>query len=102
MSQKMAVVWPLAKSNQPPQRLAPRLDTLEGKTICGLFNGRYHFEDTWPLTKELLAKRYPGIKFVGWEEFGIFNNEAEPDRLKGLPEKLKQHGCDAVITGRGC
>ncbi len=38
MKEKTDVVWPVGKASRAPQPLASRLDTLEGKTICGLFN----------------------------------------------------------------
>ena len=102
MKEKMEVVWPLGKSAEAPRSLALRLDTLEGKTICGLYNGVFHFDKTWPLIKQLLSKKYPGIKFVDWEEFGKFYGKEEIALLEALPDKLKQYGCDAVISGRGC
>jgi hypothetical protein len=96
------VVWPSGQSTQPPQALAPRLDTLEDKTICGLSNGRYYFAETWPLIKKLLLQKYPGIKFVDWEKFDIIPDKDEGAVLRALPEKLRKYGCDAVISGRGC
>ena len=102
MKEKIEVVWPLGRVAVPKQPLAPRLDTLEGKTICGLYNGSFRFEETWPLVKQLLSKKYPGIKFVGWEEFGKFHGKEEMPLLEALPGKLAQYNCDAVVSGRGC
>ncbi len=102
MIEKLEAVWPLGRFTQAPQPLAPRLDTLEGKTICGLFNGVFYFEKTWPLVKQVLSQKYPGIKFVDWEKLGLFYSQDETASLKALPDKLKQYGCDAVISGRGC
>jgi hypothetical protein len=96
------VVWPSGKSTQQPQTLAPRLGSLEGKTICGLSNGRYYFGETWPLIKKLLSERYQGINFVDWDKFDIIPDKDEKEVLKALPEKLRTRGCDAVISGRGC
>ncbi len=102
MKEKVEVLWPLGRSQLQKQSLAPRLDTLEGKTICGLFNWAYHFDETWPLIKQLLSKKYRGIKFVDWENFGYFFGKEEMSQLEALPGKLKEYGCDAVISGRGC
>ncbi|MBI2859510.1 MAG: hypothetical protein HYX90_10565 [Chloroflexi bacterium] len=102
MPEKFEVVWPLAKSAQKPQGLAPRLDTLNGKTLCGIWNGVFYFEKTWPMVKEALARKYPGVKFVDWEKMGLFYGPHETPNLEALPEKLKQYKCDAVISGRGC
>ena len=102
MKEKVEVVWPSGKFAQPSQPLAPRLDTLEGKTICELSNGVFYFDKTWPLIQQLLREKYPGIKFVGWEEFGIVSDKEQVVVLKALPDKLKKYTCDAVISGRGC
>ena len=82
--------------------MAPRLDTLNGKTVCGLFDGVFRFDETWPQVKELLAKKYPGVRFVDWDKFGVFAGSQEGALHKALADKLKQYKCDAVISGRGC
>jgi len=96
----------------------PRLDTLEGKTICGIVGGAYHFVETWPVIVELLQEKYPTAKFVGTLEFiegtpgvreaavvegGSFSHsQVEDELLEALPALLKKYGCDAVISGNGC
>ena len=102
MKEKIEVVWPSGRSAQPLLPLAPRLNTLENKTVCGISNGAFYFDQTWPLIQQLLSKKYPGIKFVGWEEFGMVSDKEMGAALKALPGKLKEYGCDAVISGRGC
>lgn len=49
-----------------------------------------------------LPKRYPGIKFVSWKEFGEIHGPNERKVLDALPGKLKEFNCDAVICGVGC
>lgn len=102
MEERFEVVWPLGESTQKAQALAPRLKTLEGKTIGGLYNGAFYFEKTWPTVKQALSRRFPNITFVDWEKFGLFHNVEENPALKALPERLKQYKVDAVISGRGC
>ncbi len=84
MKETIDVVWPLGKATGAVQALAPRLNTLEGKTICGVFNAAFYFDETWPMVKQLLSRQYRGIKFVGWEEFGLFFTEGEMELLKAL------------------
>ena len=85
-----------------------RLDTMDGKTICGLFGGSFHFNETWPVIVELLKKKYPTAKFVGpaefapGVEFGQIHSEDEAALVEALPDLLKQYGCDAVVSGNGC
>jgi hypothetical protein len=85
-----------------------RLDTLEGKTICGLFGGSYHFEETFPKIAELLKKKYPTASFIGPDVIsknqGI--NSVWPDWEARNPQLIanliKQYKCDAVVSGNGC
>ena len=59
-------------------------------------------DDIFPMIEEELSKRYPGIKFVSYHEFGSTHGGSEPEVLAALPAKLKQNKCDAVISGIGC
>jgi hypothetical protein len=96
------VVWPRGKVAVKVVPHAKRLDTLEGKTICELWNGAYRGDETFPIIREELAKRYRGIKFISWEEFGRMGGPNEDKILAALPSKLKSLGCDAAIGGNGC
>jgi hypothetical protein len=96
------VVWPRGKVAAKITSPAKRLDTLEGKTICELWNGAYRGDETFPMIREELAKRYKGIKFVSWEEFGLMGGPEEDQILAALPSKLKALGCDAAVGGNGC
>jgi hypothetical protein len=96
------VVWPRGKVAVKIVPLAKRLDTLEGKTIGELWNGAYRGNETFPLIREELARRYRGIKFVSWEEFGRMGGPTEDKILADLPSRLRALGCDAAIGGNGC
>jgi hypothetical protein len=96
------VVWPRGKVAVKIVPLARRLDTLEGKTICELWNGAYKGDETFPLIREELARRYRGIKFVSWEEFGRMGGSTEDKILAALPSILKSLGVEAAIGGNGC
>lgn len=96
------VLWPRGRKTVNINSLAKRLDTLEGKTVCTLWDGAFRGEMVFPLIGKELAKRYPGIKFVGYDAFGCIIGENERDVLASMPDKLKQHKCDAVISGIGC
>lgn len=98
------VVNPVGESTTKVKPLAPSLKTLEGKTICELWNKMFRGEVTFPKIEEVLLKRYPGIKFVGYAEFGSTHGpdeRTERATIEALPEKLKQFHCDAVISGNG-
>ncbi len=97
-----AVVWPRAKKAVEDIHFAKRLETLEGKTVCTLWDWVYRGNEIFPVIEKELAKQYPGIKFVSYEVFGATYGGEERKMLAVLGDKLKQNGCDAVISGMGC
>ena len=79
---------------------APRLDTLDGKPICGIKNHIFRFEETWPIIVESLQKKYPNAKFSDtlWEKVdGTYPNEQA--FLDALPDLIEKYECDAVVVG---
>ncbi|MFC1928248.1 hypothetical protein ACFLXK_01420 [Chloroflexota bacterium] len=95
------VVWPRGKKVVESVRFAKRPDTLDGKTVCNLWDWAFRGDKMFPVIEKELAKRYPGIKFVGYEEFGSIHGAREADVIASLPDKLKKNKCDAVISGVG-
>jgi hypothetical protein len=75
---------------------APRLDTLEGKTICELSDEEWMSWRTFPLLRELLTEQYPTLTIIPYEEFPRDGDHGYPD-FEAHPDLLKE--CDAVIVG---
>ena len=75
---------------------APRLDTLEGKTICELSIDSWQFDRTFPLIRELLQRQFPTVKFIPYTEFpsGIMGIDNEK-----TADLVVKKGGDAVIVG---
>lgn len=96
------VVWPRGRRSAGLSSYARRLDTLEGKTICELWEWLFYGEEIFPEIEKELSKRYPGVKFVGYEAFGSTGGGTQAEMIPALPGKLKQQKCDAVISGVGC
>jgi hypothetical protein len=95
-TEKLAVLNPLG---QPPAvariPMAPRLDTLDGKTIYLVDIG---FTDTHQLLTEmqdLLGEKYPQTSFKVRKKAGVYY-EDDPD----LWAEIKAHG-DGMIIGVG-
>jgi hypothetical protein len=95
-------VWPRARWATTGARLAKRLETLEGKTVAQLWDWVFKGDKMYEVWERELPKRFPGIKFVSWREFGEIHGANEHDVLAQLPDKLRQHGVDAVICGVAC
>jgi hypothetical protein len=63
-----------------------------------LFKGDIVFE----LLEEGLKRRYPDIRFVSWREFGSTHGGEEKEVLAALPQRLRELGVDAVMSGMAC
>ena len=96
------VYWPRSPRQTGLKRLAPRLDTLEGKTVAQLWDFLFLGDEVFELLEEGLKARHPGVRFVSWREFGSMHGGDERAVLAALPNRLRQLGVDAVISGMGC
>ena len=94
--------WPRSPRQQLMRELAPRLDTLEGKTVAQLWDELFKGDVVFELLEEGLRKRYPGIKFVSWRTFGSTHGGNEKAALAALPQRLRDLGVDAVMSGMAC
>jgi len=75
---------------------------LNGKTICELWDVIFRGETIYPLVREHIRKRFPGVKFVDYTHFGNFYGAREEQNIgERLPDQLREHGADAVIVGIG-
>jgi hypothetical protein len=81
------VVWPLGKRASEKVTLVPRITDLKNKTICELSDYGFKAEEIFPL--------------LDYTNFGNTHGPQEAKMVAGLPEKLRQYGCDAVISGVG-
>lgn len=95
------VLWPLAEKEPCTQSAAPRIADLSGKIVAELWDAKFHGEVIYPLLREHLRLRYPGIRFIEYSEFGNFYGPKEKEILGALPARLRELGCHAVISGIG-
>jgi hypothetical protein len=95
------VVWPLGKLTYQPVSIKPRPSDLKGITVCELSDYGFRAEEIFPIVRESLSKRYPGIRFIEYPAFGNTHGPQETEIVANLPETLRQYGCDAVISGVG-
>ena len=95
------VVWPLGKLVYQTLPSKPSLTDLKGKTICELSDWGFRMEEVFPMVRESLLRRYPDIKFVEYSVFGNTHGPKEAGVIAALPDLLRKHECDAVISGVG-
>lgn len=96
------VYWPRAPRQVELQPLAPRLATLEGKTIAQLWDYVFRGDEVYAVMEEALKARYPGVRFVSWSEFGSTHGGDEREIVASLPRRFKELKVDAVVSGMGC
>ena len=95
------VYWPRSPRRTQLKPLAPRLETLRGKTVAQLWDYVYRGDEVFALLEEGLRRRYPDINWVSWREFGPTHGNEEHEVLASLPEKFKALGVEAAISGMG-
>jgi hypothetical protein len=82
--------------------LAPRLSTLDGKTVAQLWDYVFRGDEVFEFLEQGLKARFPGVRFVNWREFGSTHGSDEREVVAALPQRLRERGVDAVISGMGC
>ncbi|TAM85270.1 hypothetical protein EPN42_15415 [bacterium] len=97
-----AVFWPRGERMLKPQPLAPRLDSLAGKTVAFVWDYLFRGDEIFPMIERELQSRFPGMRFVGYDAFGSTHGSDEQAVVAGLPDKLRTLGVDAVVSGVGC
>lgn len=96
------VLWPLGRSTVQEIDAKPRISDLSKATIAHLSHYGFRHDEMIPVIEEVMSEKYPGISFVGPDEFGnIHGPRHGADTLPVLPDKLAEYGIDGVITGVG-
>lgn len=75
---------------------APRLKSLEGKTVGFVSNDEWQSHRTLPLVADLFERQFKHIKTVPYTEFPIGNVNIDSD---DTVERAKTLGVDAVVIG---
>lgn len=95
------VVWPLGRSTYEVVSLARPAADLSGKTVCEVWDRLFRGDEMFPVIREELSKRYPGIKFLDHTNFGNTTGPKQREVVEALPELVRRLGCDAVISAVG-
>jgi hypothetical protein len=96
------VVWPRARRVVGRRDLAPRLQSLQGRTIAFLWDSVFRGDEIFPILEDALKRRFPDTRIVGWDAFGSTFGGEEPRTIAELPDRLRRLGVDAVVSGIGC
>lgn len=101
-----AVVSPVGRGTVKMIEMAPRLTTLEGKTIA-VVGGSFMARVTHPEIKRLIEKNYPTARVILLDEIGSAGVYPAPGvrrrSKEEFQERLRSMRVDAVISGNcGC
>ena len=80
--------------------MAP-INDLSGKLVAEIWDNMFRGAEIYPMIRDHLRARFPGIRFVEYGEFGDIHGPNERNVVAALAEKLKAFGCDAAIVGIG-
>ena len=99
------VISPLGGEVIRQNTVAPRLADLNGKTVCEIWNGGFKGDYTFPVLRELLKVKYPGVKIVPYTEFP-FSRGADSaahlnEHARQVAALAKEKGCHVLISGNG-
>src|SRR5262245_13959273 len=96
------VVWPLGKSvRHESVDMAPGLSDLNDMTNGEMWDHRFKGDLMNEVHNEELRKRYPRIKIVDYKTMGNTHDTKAREYIENLPNKLRDYGCDAVISSIG-
>ena len=106
MNAAWEVLRPVGTGAAQSMELAPRVDTLNGKTVCEVWNGGFAGDVTFPIINEMLRERYSEVRIIPYTEFPLstiasMKASTREERLEAIRIALLEKGCDALITGNG-
>ena len=96
------VVWPRGRRVVERRTLAPRRSALGGATVAFLWNHVFRGDEILPVLARELARRYPDLTIVSWDAFGSIYGGEERRTIAALPDRLREHRIDAVVSAVGC
>jgi hypothetical protein len=99
--QQYEVVWPSSPQVVAAGSLAPRLASLDGRTIAFVSDYRFKIDSIFAEVKAALDRDHDDVKTLPQELFGDIHGADENEKVGTLPELLRSHGADAAIVGIG-
>lgn len=95
------VVWPLGKPAYATRAPNERVTDLSNKVVAEMWDYLFRGEEIFPILREELSKRYPGMRFVGYDTFGNLHGPKQRELVAKAPDLLKQYEVDVVISAIG-
>lgn len=103
--EKYDVVSPLGIDVVKRRGVSPRLNDLNGKTVAEVWNGVFKGDQTFPVIRKLLQKKFPSLNIIPFTEFphyaGGDNPKEQRERALLVAQLAKEKGAQAIISGNG-
>ena len=96
------VLWPRGRKTAETRPVAPRLSSLDGKTIGEVWDDLFRGDEIFPILREEIGRRYKNVTFVEYPTFGSTHGAAEHKTIAEMPDRLRTLGVDAIISGMAC
>ncbi len=81
--------------------VTPGAVDLDRAVVGQVWDYMFRGDDIFRDIRQALGDRHPGIRFVDYTEFGNIHGPDQDALTAQIPEKLRRHGCTAVIVGVG-
>ncbi|XCP85779.1 hypothetical protein ABXS75_02975 [Roseburia hominis] len=106
MSEQYEVVWPSGKCRIEPVPMAPRIKDLNEAVILELNHNSYRGDEIFPVLREELKRRYPGIRFITYDVLGNFRDARnyggyELESWPGLSDFIRENKVTGAVAGVG-
>lgn len=95
------VVWPLGRPAYEDRPPSDRVGDLNHAVVGELWDYLFRGEDIFPILREQLNARYPGMRFVTYDVFSNVHGPRQRELVARVPELLREHGVGAVISAIG-
>jgi hypothetical protein len=95
------VVWPLGKRAYADSDIVDRVADLSGKRIAAIWDYLFRGDEIFEIVSRKLSEQFPGMTFVAHQVFGNTHGSEQRKLVALLPEKLREHRVDAVISSVG-
>jgi hypothetical protein len=105
MKEKIGVISPEGLPLGVTKYISQHIDTLEGKTICEVYNNHFKGELMFQTYRRLFKETFGGVRIIPFDEFPTVYVGGDAASQKEIAKRIaaiaKERGCDVLITGNG-
>lgn len=95
------VIEPRPVSARKDVRASTLLTDLNDAVVAEVWDYVFRGDEMFAVVEEELTRRYPGIRFVTFSEFGDIHGPDEVAVLEALPQLFREKQINAVLAGVG-